>query len=93
MAYLLHLDTATDRGLYFIAQDGHILAQKDSGDNRDHAATLPGIVADLLRETNLSFTDLSAFAFGGVARLPWVARPLGDTDDDPPPDPPAEGPR
>lgn len=65
MSYILHLDTATDRGLYFIARDGDILLQKDSGDNRDHAATLSGIVADLLRETQLSFTHMDAFAVNG----------------------------
>jgi hypothetical protein len=41
----------------------------------------------------LVLTILNYLAFGGVARLPWVARLLGDKDeDDGPGAPPKDGP-
>ena len=65
MAYLLHIDTATDKGLYFLAKDGEIVAQKDSGSDRDHAATLAGLVASLLHEAGISFQDIEGIAVNG----------------------------
>lgn len=65
MAYLLHIDTATDQGLYFLAKDGHIISRQNSGDNRDHAATLPFLAAQVLTDAGLSFADLSAIVVNG----------------------------
>lgn len=65
MAYILHIDTATDTGLYLLSRDGQVVLQKDSGSNRDHAATLSELTAALLQEAQLTFQDIAAFAVNG----------------------------
>lgn len=65
MAYLLHIDTATDCGRYFVAHDGILISQTDSGANRDHAATLPGLVAGVLQAAGIGFSEIDAVAVNG----------------------------
>ncbi|MEO6833542.1 MAG: tRNA (adenosine(37)-N6)-threonylcarbamoyltransferase complex dimerization subunit type 1 TsaB [Chitinophagaceae bacterium] len=60
MALLLHIDTSGSPGLAMLAKDGKIISSKSSEGEREHAAHINGMIADVLEEAKVGFGDLNA---------------------------------
>lgn len=62
MSLLLNIDTATGTASVSIAQDGHILQEAISTDQKDHAAFLQPAIQFIFKNAGLSFHQLDAIA-------------------------------
>jgi tRNA threonylcarbamoyladenosine biosynthesis protein TsaB len=65
MANILLIDTSADTGTIAISTGGEIKSVKYQHDNRNHAATINLLTDELLQETGISFSQLSAIAVCG----------------------------
>ncbi len=65
MTYILHIDTATDRGTVAVSADGIILASRTNEETRNHAGTINLLINDVLSDINISLPDISAVAVCG----------------------------
>ena len=61
MALLLHIDTSDSRGLAMLAKDGKIICSKSSAGEREHAARINGMIADVLEEAEVGLVDVVPF--------------------------------
>ncbi len=64
MALILSIETGTDVCSVALANDGELMALRESDEGRDHAKRVALFVDELLRETGVQPTDLDAIAIG-----------------------------
>ncbi len=64
MALILSIETGTDICSVALANDGELLALRESDEGRDHAKKVALFVDELLKETNIQPDDLDAIAVG-----------------------------
>ena len=64
MALILSIETGTDICSVALANDGELMALRESDEGRDHAKKVALFVDELLRETGVQPTDLDAIAVG-----------------------------
>lgn len=62
MIYILQIDTATTNCSVAISQNGKTIALKEISNGYSHAENLHVFVEEILKESELSFSDLSAIA-------------------------------
>ena len=60
MQYLLHIDTATDKGTIAISGDGTLLAQRTNEETRNHAGTINIMINEVMADAKISPEQLSA---------------------------------
>ena len=88
MALILSIETGTDICSVALANDGELMALRESDEGRDHAKKVALFVDELLRETGVQPSDLDAIAVGkgpgsytglriGVSFAKGFARSLG----------------
>ena len=62
MALILNIDTSSSICSVCLAEDGHVIAERNEmGDNK-HASMLTSLIRELLKECNIRLGDLSAVA-------------------------------
>lgn len=64
MALILSIETGTDICSVALANDGELIALRESDEGRDHAKKVAIFVNELLRETGVQPADLDAIAVG-----------------------------
>lgn len=64
MALILSIETGTDVCSVALANDGELMALRESDEGRDHAKKVALFVDELLKETGVQPTDLDAIAIG-----------------------------
>ena len=64
MALILSIETGTDICSVALANDGELMALRESDEGRDHAKRVAIFVDELLRETGVQPSDLDAIAIG-----------------------------
>lgn len=64
MALILSIETGTDICSVALANDGELMALRESDEGRDHAKKVALFVDELLRETGVQPSDLAAIAVG-----------------------------
>lgn len=64
MALILSIETGTDICSVALANDGELIALRESDEGRDHAKKVALFVDELLRETGVQPSDLDAIAVG-----------------------------
>lgn len=64
MALILSIETGTDVCSVALANDGELMALRESDEGRDHAKKVAMFVDELLRETGVQPDDLDAIAVG-----------------------------
>ena len=64
MALILSIETGTDICSVALANDGELMALRESDEGRDHAKKVAVFVDELLRETGVQPSDLDAIAVG-----------------------------
>ena len=64
MALILSIETGTDICSVALANDGELMALRESDEGRDHAKRVAIFVDELLRETGVQPADLDAIAIG-----------------------------
>lgn len=64
MALILSIETGTDICSVALANDGELMALRESDEGRDHARKVAIFVDELLRETGVQPNDLDAIAVG-----------------------------
>lgn len=64
MALILSIETGTDICSVALANDGELMALRESDEGRDHARKVAVFVDELLRETGVQPNDLDAVAVG-----------------------------
>ena len=64
MALILSIETGTDVCSVALANDGELMALRESDEGRDHARKVAVFVDELLRETGVQPNDLDAVAVG-----------------------------
>lgn len=64
MAIILHIDTATRDGSVCLAEDGRVLASRESDRQQDHAAVVDIFIRDVLSECGLDRPDAVAVSGG-----------------------------
>ena len=64
MALILSIETGTDICSVALANDGELMALRESDEGRDHAKKVALFVDELLKETGVQPTDLDAIAIG-----------------------------
>lgn len=64
MALILSIETGTDICSVALANDGELMALRESDEGRDHAKKVALFVDELLRETGIQPSDLDAIAVG-----------------------------
>lgn len=64
MALILSIETGTDVCSVALANDGELMALRESDEGRDHAKKVAVFVDELLRETGVQPDDLDAIAVG-----------------------------
>jgi tRNA threonylcarbamoyladenosine biosynthesis protein TsaB len=62
MAYILHIDTATEIAQVGLANDGQLIASATHAEQKDHAGFLQPALASLLHEGGIGFSQLAAVA-------------------------------
>lgn len=62
MAYILHIDTATEIAQVALAKDGQLIASATHAEQKDHAGFLQPALASLLSEAGIGFAQLAAVA-------------------------------
>ena len=62
MALILNIDTSTDVCSVAIARDGNVIALKENDEGFNHSTLLGVYVDDLLKENDLTASDLYAVA-------------------------------
>lgn len=62
MAYILHIDTATEVAQVGLAKDGQLIASATHAEQKDHAGFLQPALANLLGDAGISFSQLAAVA-------------------------------
>lgn len=62
MAYILHIDTATETAQVGLAKDGQLIASATNAEQKDHAGFLQPALANLLSEAGIGFAQLAAVA-------------------------------
>lgn len=60
MAWLLYIDTSSSPGLVMLAKDGNIISSKIAVGEREHAARVNGMIAEVLTEAGVGFEELNA---------------------------------
>ncbi len=65
MSYILHIDTSGSKGLIALSKDGIELLKKENENERDHASTINLIIENLMKNVEISFSDLDAIAVIG----------------------------
>ena len=64
MALILSIETGTDICSVALANDGELMALRESDEGRDHAKKVARFVDELLRETGVQPSDIDAIAVG-----------------------------
>ena len=64
MALILSIETGTDICSVALANDGELMALRESDEGRDHAKKVALFVDELLRETGIQPSDIDAIAVG-----------------------------
>jgi tRNA threonylcarbamoyladenosine biosynthesis protein TsaB len=64
MATILNIETATPLCSVALALDGKVLAQRETLEDKSHAARLTAFIEEMLKETGLRIKDLDAIAIG-----------------------------
>ncbi|MBQ2365237.1 MAG: tRNA (adenosine(37)-N6)-threonylcarbamoyltransferase complex dimerization subunit type 1 TsaB, partial [Alistipes sp.] len=64
MALILSIETGTDICSVALANNGELMALRESDEGRDHAKKVAVFVDELLRETGVQPSDLDAIAVG-----------------------------
>ena len=64
MALILSIETGTDVCSVALANDGELMALRESDEGRDHAKNVAVFVDELLRENGVAAEELSAVAVG-----------------------------
>jgi tRNA threonylcarbamoyladenosine biosynthesis protein TsaB len=64
MATILNIETATQLCSVALAHDGVVMAQRETFEEKSHAARLTVFIEEILKEKNISVTDLDAIAVG-----------------------------
>lgn len=64
MSAILNIETATPLCSVALAIDGKIIAQRETFEEKSHAARLTVFIEDILKEQNLKIKDLHAIAIG-----------------------------
>jgi tRNA threonylcarbamoyladenosine biosynthesis protein TsaB len=64
MAVILNLETATPLCSVALAIDGRLIAQRETQEEKSHAARLTVYIGEILKEQGLQFKDLHAVAIG-----------------------------
>ena len=62
MSLILHINTALSTGSVSLADDDHLLSERTSGEQSEHASFLQPAIRELLQEQGLHIRDLSAVA-------------------------------
>lgn len=62
MSYILNIDTATETAHVSLAQNGVVLHQLVNQTQKDHAGFVQPAAEQLIKEANISFTDVAAIA-------------------------------
>ena len=65
MAYILHIDTSSEKSIVALAQDGKILHHRESDKERNNAATINGTIEAVLLAEGVNLTKISAVAVIG----------------------------
>ena len=60
MSLILHIQTALEKAMVGIAQNGTLLAARENAAQKEHASFLQPAIRELCRETGISIRDLSA---------------------------------
>jgi tRNA threonylcarbamoyladenosine biosynthesis protein TsaB len=64
MAFILNIETATALCSVALSVDGNVIALRETLEEKSHASMLTVFVEELLKEKNLSISDLDAVAVG-----------------------------
>ncbi|HLO59466.1 MAG TPA: tRNA (adenosine(37)-N6)-threonylcarbamoyltransferase complex dimerization subunit type 1 TsaB [Bacteroidales bacterium] len=64
MAFILNIETATALCSVALSVDGNVIALRETLEEKSHASMLTAFVEELLKEKNLSISDLDAVAVG-----------------------------
>jgi tRNA threonylcarbamoyladenosine biosynthesis protein TsaB len=64
MAAILNIETATPLCSVALALDGHVVAQRETQEEKSHAARLTIFIEEVLKEKNLHIRDLDAISIG-----------------------------
>jgi tRNA threonylcarbamoyladenosine biosynthesis protein TsaB len=62
MAYILHIDTATEIAQVGLAKAGNLIASTAHAEQKDHAGFLQPAIAALLQQSGIGFSQLAAVA-------------------------------
>lgn len=65
MVYILHIETSGDNGFVAVSGDGKVLAQINSKDSQNYAATINMHIDEVLAKTGITIDQLSAIAVCG----------------------------
>ena len=64
MAAILNIETATPLCSVALAIDGRLIAQRETQEEKSHAARLTVFIEEILKEQGLQIKDLHAIAIG-----------------------------
>ena len=64
MAYILNIETATPLCSVALAQNGKVIAHRETMEEKSHASRLTSFISELLKTENISVADLDAVAVG-----------------------------
>lgn len=62
MAYILHIDTATETAQIGLSNNGHLIAEAVHTEQKDHAGFLQPAIAALMEKAGIALTQLGAIA-------------------------------
>jgi tRNA threonylcarbamoyladenosine biosynthesis protein TsaB len=65
MAYILHIDTATDNSLVALSRDGQLLSAIENNGQRNHASFINNHIDEVLKTAGIGLQQLSAIALCG----------------------------
>jgi len=65
MAYILHIDTSSEKSIIALTQDGRVLHRQNSDNERSHAATINLTIEAVLLAEGVKLNDISAVAVIG----------------------------
>ena len=62
MAYILHIDTSSEKALIALSKNGEILYDKINEHARNHAAVINLMIEDVLKAAHIRLNDVSALS-------------------------------
>ena len=65
MAYILHIDTATDNSLVALSRNGQLLSAIENNGQRNHASFINNHIDEVLKAAGIGLPQLSAIALCG----------------------------